>query len=745
MCYTKTSVKGWLSILILSVVSACEMDSQLSSPPELPEQELAVEEELSDSVRYRLGNLIYEETMEGVNPFASLYVSRQLPGNHSFRTVTSLMLEGQKSGRFELRKGDPIVTNSGIRSEMSFRPQLLDQLNLEGWYSFAVYLPSDEFTPDDDDETLSQWHTAGSPYLSLRVSNDRFKFRIGKEYIDLGPAVKDFWHQYVFHIKHSMGSNGLIEVWQNGEKVISKTGPSSNSLIQPKWKIGIYKPTWENRSTNTSKRVLYYDNVKIGNRNASYEDMLPSRAKVSDPMESLKAGPVDLDKGLVGHWKMDEGSGGVLLDHSGTNNDARIVDPSGIKWVNGKFGSAIRMPNSRGRYFSTVSHNNSLNLTEAVTISAWIRPNQIGTRTILSKIPNGYELGIFENGKIEFRINRESDGATYRLRSNKSYPTDGKTWMHVVATFDGRSTILYVNGVPDNSAGYGPTQIRTNREPLTIGARGTIYRWEGDLDDVRVYNRAVTRAEASALFGNNVPSTGGSSSIKEPSYPSTPSSPITSAPSPSVPEDIGSGLVGFWKMNEGSGRTLVDHSGNRNNANIVDVSGVSWVKGRDGFALRMDEPRGRYFSTVPHNSTLNMSNAVTISAWIRPGIKANRMIVSKAPNGFELGTFENGKIEFRINRESDGSKYRLRSKKSYPTDGNTWIHVAATFDGTRSTIYINGVADNSANYSKTQIKTNTKPLVIGARDLGYRWEGDLDNVMIYNRALSANEIFNLAQ
>src|SRR5690606_30394256 len=215
---------------------------------------------------------------------------------------------------------------------MLFQNRLVDQLQNEGWYSFALYLPANEFTPDDDEESITSWrHPSAGAYLSLRIHNDRFKFRIDNELIDLGPAIKDFWHQYVFHIKHSTGSNGFVEVWKNGEKVVSRSGKTSRLSSQPNWKIGIYKPTWEHRSTNTSKRVLYYDNVKIGNRNASYEDMLPSRAKVSDPLESLKAGPVDLDKGLVGHWKMDEGSGGVLLDHSGANNDARIVDPSGIK------------------------------------------------------------------------------------------------------------------------------------------------------------------------------------------------------------------------------------------------------------------------------------------------------------------------------------------------------------------------------------------------------------------------------
>src|SRR5690606_7357500 len=120
-----------------------------------------------------------------------------------------------------------------------------------------------------------------------------------------------------------------------------------------------------------------------------------------------------------------------------------------------------------------------------------------------------------------------------------------------------------------------------------------------------------------------------------------------------------------------------------------------------------------------------LTKAVTISAWIKPEVKANKVIVSKSPDGYELSTTQDGKIEFWINREANGGKYRLLSLNGYPTGGNTWMHVAGTFDGSTSVIYINGVADYSAGYGPTPIKSNKAPLVIGARGTGNRWEGDL--------------------
>ena len=73
------------------------------------------------------------------------------------------------------------------------------------------------------------------------------------------------------------------------------------------------------------------------------------------------------------------------------------------------------------------------------------------------------------------------------------------------------------------------------------------------------------------------------------------------------------------------------------------------------------------------------------------------------------------------------------------------MHVAATFNGTTSTIYINGVADNSVVFGQVQINQNTAELQIGARKGGNQWQGDLDEVMLFNRALSSSEIASLIQ
>lgn len=746
MHFLQSPFRNWLfACFFLSFFSSCELDSQLATLANVAEQDLISEDDdlqnHNDSAHLRIGNIIYEETFEGEKAFVQ-HIHRQLAGGHSFNTSTAHALDGQKSGRFELRKGDPVVTSSGIRAQVLFQNTLVDQLKNEGWYSFGLYLPSGGFTPDDDEESITYWrHDKVSAHISLRIHQDRFKFRIGSELVDLGPVVKDFWHQYVFHIKHSTGSNGLVEIWQNGKKVLSHTGKTSGSSEQPVWKIGLYKHTWEKKSTTTSKRVVYFDNVKIGNKNASYAEMLPSENKLSDPYTMTQAGPVDLKKGLVGHWKMDEGEGKVLLDHSGKKNNATIVDPSGVSWVKGKEQLAIRIVTTGKRHYSNVSHNSSINLTKAVTISAWIKPEVKANKVIVSKSPDGYELSTTKDGKIEFWINRESNGGKYRLLSVEDYPTGG--WTHVAGTFDGSTSVIYINGVADYSAGYGPQAIKTNRNPLTIGARGTGNRWEGELDEIRVYDRALSSKEIAALVTGSLSNGGGNSSINKPS--TTPESSQKPAPTPSTPQGSGSGLVGYWKMDEGSGNRLIDHSGNGSHATIRNTNGISWVNGKNNSALRLFGAKNR-IASVPHKAIHEPKQNLTIAAWVRPDMVESKMVLAKGwPNGYYLSTFTNGKFEFRINTGRAGSNYRLQSNKSYPTDGKTWVHVAITFDGNKSTMYVNGKSDNSTTHPLTQIIYNTTDLQIGSRNDINRWSGDLDEVRLYDRTLSASEIADLAR
>lgn len=233
------------------------------------------------------GNLLYYEGAEGTSIFGSYTtklsttkVSKQTTTTYGITQATDKFYSGTKSVRFELRDGDPL-NNSGTRAEITFPAAT----NLNRWYSYAIYFPAAGYKIDKSDEVITQWHQGGgaTPALCLRTKNDRLYLRIlGKTWVDLGLIDKDKWHTYVMHVKHSAGADGLVEIWYDGKKILSRTGANmykvGGDYKDPNLKLGIYKSAWNGTVATDSKvRVIYFDEIKMGNEKATYAEMVPKR------------------------------------------------------------------------------------------------------------------------------------------------------------------------------------------------------------------------------------------------------------------------------------------------------------------------------------------------------------------------------------------------------------------------------------------------------------------------------------
>ena len=152
--------------------------------------------------------------------------------------------------------------------------------------------------------------------------------------------------------------------------------------------------------------------------------------------------------------------GAVLVDSSTSGNNGTIAgNPT---WVAGQHGQAIRFDGT-GDY-ATVPDSASLDMTTAVTMAAWVKPEKIGTQYLIKKAvisgTGGYELSLSSTGKAFVRLNQVPSDDTYRINSATSYPATGATWMHVAATYDGTTIMrLYVNGVQEGGDLAGPASI----------------------------------------------------------------------------------------------------------------------------------------------------------------------------------------------------------------------------------------------------------------------------------------------
>lgn len=223
-------------------------------------------------------NLIYSENCDGAGLF-NTYVKKQTATSYAITQAKDKYYSGNSSARFELRDTDPEV-QSGTRSEITFPTTT----NLNRWYSFAIYFPTDGYAKDDADEVINQWHQGGgkTPALCLRTRNDILYLRVLGVWKSLGTIVKDTWQSYVLHVKHAPDKTGIVEIWRDGKLCFTYKGANmyrvTSDIKNPNWKLGIYKSAWNGSAkTKTSKRVLYFDEIKMGSEKATYNDMAPTR------------------------------------------------------------------------------------------------------------------------------------------------------------------------------------------------------------------------------------------------------------------------------------------------------------------------------------------------------------------------------------------------------------------------------------------------------------------------------------
>lgn len=201
------------------------------------------------------------------------------------------------------------------------------------------------------------------------------------------------------------------------------------------------------------------------------------------------------------------------------------------------------------------------------------------------------------------------------------------------------------------------------------------------------------------------------------------------------------GLVAAYGFEEGSGSSVADASGQDNDG---DIDGATWTtSGKFGNALDFDGVNDLVL--VSDSSSLALDSAMTLSAWVRPASSANvrRPVVSKSGNGAE-GIWG---LTSRSPNTGPGLGVRRAGGwqvASSPTvlDEDEWVHLAATWDGSTGRIYVDGDLAASGTIDGTAL-TSTGAMKIGASNLiamDNFFDGLIDEVRVYNRALSTQEI-----
>ena len=189
------------------------------------------------------------------------------------------------------------------------------------------------------------------------------------------------------------------------------------------------------------------------------------------------------------------------------------------------------------------------------------------------------------------------------------------------------------------------------------------------------------------------------------------------------------GLVAWWP-GEGNANDIVGG----NNGTLMN--GATFAPGVVGQAFSFD---GDGYVDAGNDPTFDLTNALTLVAWIRTdGTEGHQTVVSYY-SPYEIGFFDY-KLEFLPGFVGGASTVHREAPGGTVLVGGAWYHVAVTWDGATITSYVNGEPDRIASYNNS-LNAGSKGLNIGRASTGIGYfKGLIDEVTIYNRALTTDEI-----
>ncbi|MBW7989653.1 MAG: LamG domain-containing protein [Planctomycetes bacterium] len=222
--------------------------------------------------------------------------------------------------------------------------------------------------------------------------------------------------------------------------------------------------------------------------------------------KTLHAIPVT-DSSLIGWWKFDEGSGTIALDNSGYGNHGTFTgDP---QWVTGYDGYALEFDGSGD--FLDCGANPSLKISDAVSITAWIKVGNVGIDHKIGGNQDGanggYKMSMYSNNRVEFEIRTSGNSATLNRDVSGGTEIMEDVWYHVAGVYSQGDGYIrtYVNGNLDRQLatteelGASPGTFYIGCEPSNTGSAN----FNGVMDDVRLYNKAITQDEImEAMWGD---------------------------------------------------------------------------------------------------------------------------------------------------------------------------------------------------------------------------------------------------
>lgn len=439
--------------------------------------------------------------------------------------------------------------------------------------------------------------------------------------------------------------------------------------------------------------------------------ILPSQVKVASATT----------EDLVLYMKFD----GNLNDSSGNSYNGECTYGK-IAYEDGIFGQCAVF---KDKSYVEVEDQDDLDLRDSLTISLWAYKEEMNQEFVpyVTKAGDSDTLmppyQLYEHNRLApsiFLNDGTGDSELYLYRVDGK-EIDIRKWFLLTATYSGNEVRIYCNGqLMKKENVTGSAAITTGN--LTIGMQDGELYFTGKMDDLRIYNRALKADEVKTLYDDGM------------------------ASKPEFLKQTDK-LVGQYKFEN----DFKDSAGSGNDAQrATSIGTISYVNAICGKGAKFE--KGSYLE-VKDNDSINFDQGFTVTGWIcanKVGIDMpilNRTGVSASESSNEMA------YKFTVSDEQCGYFFvpfnpdNFSSESSWYSMENSmlkkWYHIAITFDTKNVKFYKNGVLVQKDEMEGFPIAHANGNLMIGS-DGEQFFEGTLDELKLYNYALSAEEVTNEA-
>lgn len=389
-----------------------------------------------------------------------------------------------------------------------------------------------------------------------------------------------------------------------------------------------------------------------------------------------------------------------------------------------------------------VPDSDSLSLTHNFTLEAWVNASfadvNIDHTIIAKRRPDGgtaYALSV-GGGRARLGLN---DGAGNNLAVRSGQELSRSNWYHIAGTYDGAVAKVFVNGIQKSSVNTS-MRLQNSSFPVTIGREdiaGEPRSFIGKLDEIRVWNRALTQEEIQArinlTLNGNEPGLvacwnfddGTARDISPARNNGTFVGNATTTTQSAVPAP--SGIVGWWP-GDGNARDLVA----TNHGILVNATTRPGYIA-DAFAFTGSNS----YVQIPSSAvTAALTNAITLEAWVwhetsEPNVQRYMTLTPDRAHT----RYDHGRPVFELHF-SDGALVPITA--NLPLEPRQWIHVVGTYDGKDQHLYVNGVRVSSASVNRSFAYHVPGDIFLGFP--GASLQGLIDEAAIYDRALTTEEV-----